>query len=485
MSNSAYLCTNYLLFDLSENIVIQRKQLEQGNPKLSLHSSCRIGDGIVALSAEERSDFVRHFDEQNKTKELTFFIPASGSGSRMFGFLYEYLHSSSPSTETVKSIERLIQRISDFAFYSKLPQHYRDQLETGDVNIKGLIELILTSKGFDYGSLPKGLIPFHSYPNDWKNPFQEHISQGSMIGSGQSKFHFTINKAFEDRIKESILLYEKKEDVDCDVSFSEQDPETNAYAFGDNLTPVKNNEGVPVRRPAGHGALLKNLDQLDADVIFIRNIDNIQHLHKSEQSIAFRKCLAGVLLNFQEKIFPILEAIKEDRFEPKAVQELNEAFDLRMPVAIMNEADQVFDFLNRPIRVCGVVKNEGQAGGGPFWVEEQEGGVSRQIVEKAQISQKTGQLDILIKSTHFNPVELICGVRNYQGKKFNLAEFVNPDLYFIVNKTHEGKSIRYIEKPGLWNGGMANWLTLFYEIDGSCFSPVKTVLDLLNEPHRP
>ena len=328
---------------LSENIVIQREQLERGNPKLSLHSSCRVGDGIVQLSDDEREVSIQSFDEKNQDKELTFFIPASGSGSRMFGFLYEYLNSSSPSTETVKAIERLIQRIKDFAFYSKLPEDYQSHLESGEIDIKGLIELILTSKGFDYGSLPKGLIPFHSYEDDWKNPFQEHISQGVLIGSGQSKFHFTINKHFEERIKESILQYESKEDVDCDVSFSEQDPETNAYAFGDNMTPIKDHDCVPITRPAGHGALLKNLDQLDADLIFIRNIDNIQHLNKATHSIAYRKCLAGVLLDLQEKVFTILESIKADSFDAGAVMKLNEEYDLKIPNEIAGDPETMFD----------------------------------------------------------------------------------------------------------------------------------------------
>ncbi len=378
----------------------------------------------------------------------------------------------------------MIQRIKDFAFYANLPQEFKDQLQSGGVDIRGLIELILTSRGFDYGSLPKGLIPFHSYDGVWKNPFQEHLEQGRLIGTDGSSFHFTINKDYEADILTSLDYLQNVLNQNFKLSFSEQDSNTDSFAFGENMTPMKGENGVPITRPAGHGALLNNLDALDSDLIFIRNIDNIQHGNKSENSINYRKCLGAALLEFQEKVFRILESIKEGESVTADVAKLNADYDLRMPEEAMKHASAARDFLNRPIRICGMVKNEGQPGGGPFWVED-NGQLSRQIVEKAQISQESGQLDILIKSTHFNPVELICGVRDYKGKKFDLSDFVNPDLYFIVSKTHEGNDIRYVEQPGLWNGGMANWITLFYEIDTDCFSPVKTVLDLLGDLHRP
>ena len=470
---------------MSQNIIIQREQIQKGNPKIELSKPCRIGDGILSLSKDELDQKSSDFESLKGHKTISFFIPASGSGSRMFGFLYEYMQSSNPSSEAIKFTESFIQNLKDFAFYSQLPERYQKQLEEGDVDIKGLIEFILTTNGLDYGGLPKGLVPFHFHDEKWHTPFQEHLIQGTQIAGEDATFHFTINRLFEDKITDCIETYEQQSNRNFNITYSEQNPESNSYAFGKNLTPVKDENGKVITRPAGHGALLQNLNSIDSDFIFIRNIDNIQHPSRADKSLLYHKALGGVLIEFQNSIHDLLRQLDQGMDVSEEMARLNEKYGLQISNEILTKPELLHTYLNRPLRICGMVKNEGQPGGGPFWVSDEKGHISRQIVEKAQISQKGDQLDILVMATHFNPVELICAVKDYEGNKFELNQFKNQDLYFIVNKTHEGKPIRYIEKPGLWNGAMAEWITLFYEIDTQCFSPVKTVLDLLNDSHNP
>lgn len=471
--------------DLTERIKLQQENIEKGNPKLELLNSCRIGNGITTLSEEETKAAVSFYEKRKHEIKISFFIPSSGSGSRMFGALYDFLQSQNPDDETIEFIEHLVNSIPEFAFYNKLPQSVKDDLKSGNIDIESFIKLLLSQEGFDFGNRPKGLIPFHRYGNFIINPFQEHILQGAEIGGEKAHFHFTINTVFEPEISHSVKILKEITGIDFFFDFSVQDERTNSIAFdAETNAPIYDENGDLITRPAGHGALLENLNQIDSGLIFIRNIDNIQHQDHSYNSISSRKMLAGVLLEFQEAAHQILRDLDagNDTFEELA--ELNQKYDLKISDSDLRNPEKIRLLLNRPIRICGMVKNEGQPGGGPFWVADQDGNETRQIVEKSQISSKSSQIGLLIKSTHFNPVEIICAPKDYQGNKFDLLQFRNDSQYFIVHKTHKGKRVRFIEKPGLWNGGMANWITLFYEINNDCFSPVKTVLDLLKPLHR-
>lgn len=468
---------------LDEKIAEQRKKINAGNPKIELLGSCRMDNGIAGLSADEAKRAIERYETSVNDLSISFFIPSSGSGSRMFGAAYDFIRSDNPTEETIEFIEHLINSIEEFAFYNKLPQNTKDELRKGTIHIESFLKLILNEEGFNFGNRPKGLIPFHRYGNFIINPFQEHILQGTKIGGDKSRFHFTINASFESEIRHSIKILREITGIDFYFDFSVQDEATNSIAFNENGDLIHDENGQLVTRPAGHGALINNLNKIDADMILIRNIDNVQHQDHAEKSGDSRKMLAGILLDFQSRLFAILNAIDAGIPFHNDVTDLNEMFDLRLPESAINNPDQLKTILNRPTRICGMVRNEGQPGGGPFWVADEFGNPTRQIVEKSQISSKSSQLALLIKSTHFNPVEVICAPKNYKGEKFDLCAYRDDSQYFIVSKMHKGEAVQFIEEPGLWNGGMANWNTLFYEIGNDCFSPVKTVLDLLKPLH--
>lgn len=469
---------------LSEKISEQKIKLAKGNPFIELAGSCRIGNGIASLPEEDKIKLSKKFEDIALKLKVTFFVPASGSGSRMFDALYDFIQSSKPKAETIEFVEHLISDIQNFAFYNKLDQDTKSDLKNGTIAIVNFIENILFEDGLNFGNLPKGLIPFHRYDNFIINPFQEHVLQGFSIAGENAHFHFTINDLYEKPIAESIRILTEITGIAAKADFSEQKIETNAFAFNESLHPIHDEQGDFITRPAGHGALIENFNSIDADIIFIRNIDNIQHRSHAKNSILTRKALAGALLELQNEIFEILNRLDKGDDYIEKLNSINTNFDLRIPENKFTDATFIYNLLNRPIRVCGVVKNEGQPGGGPFWIANEHGIERRQIIEKSQISGDAKQLAALVKSTHFNPVEIVCGIKNYQGNKFNLSNYSNTDLYFVVHKTHQGIPVQYIEEPGLWNGGMQNWTTLFYEIDADCFSPVKTVLDLLKPLHR-
>lgn len=467
---------------MENKIKEQLAQIEKGNPTLNLAKPCRVNDGISVLSELEINTYKNQFSNGIRDKKITFFIPASGSGSRMFGFLFDFIENSDfNSTETIKLIEQFLNNIKSFSFYNKLPQFYKDSIQKGNVDIKSLIKFILFEEGLNFGLLPKGLIPFHLYDKFIINPFQEQILQGTEIASEKTEFHFTINPKFEKQINHSIKILKEITGIDFTYSFSQQEKDTHSVAFTtENKIAISDNE-QQILRPSGHGALIDNLNQIDSDLIFIKNIDNIQHFDKANTAFNTKKALGGLILNFQNKVFNLLEKIDSNSEWKSEVIEINEKFCLKIKESNLENKEWVKNHFNRPIRVCGMVKNEGQAGGGPFWVKDSEGETTIQIIEKSQIN--VNQLSILLHATHFNPVDIVCGVKNYKGQKFNLHDFVNSKLYFIVEKNEKGQAIKYVEKPGLWNGAMYNWLTIFYEIDSNCFSPVKTVLDLLKPLH--
>jgi len=409
---------------------------------------------------------------------VTFFIPASGSGSRMFQFMFDFLNE--PNESNSADMERFMNHLKDFAFYYRLPIELKEKIKNESIEAEELATYLLGSKGFNFSELPKGLIPFHYNEPFVQNPFQDHVIQGVKIANGNAKFHFTIQPEFEAEIKACLSNLEGLTGTKYDVSFSYQSKESDSTAFNENKEPAKIENEI-ITRPAGHGALLANLNEVETDIVFIKNIDNVQHYSHASSSSDFWKELGGVLLNFKEQV----KAIYTNPSKSKLV-ELNDVFQFLSPQEMnaLKTDEDIKTILNRPTRVCGMVKNEGQPGGGPFWIEK-DGRVSKQIVEKGQITQKGEQLSLLIKSTHFNPVMIAVSTKSLNGTPFDLLNFCDKDQFFVVNKMHKGQAIKYIELPGLWNGGMANWNTIFVEAPKESFSPVKNVLDLLEHLHIP
>ena len=468
---------------MDKKIIDQLNKIKSGNPTLNLIKPCRVNDGIEILDPIDKTEFIRLFEYEMQNKSITFFTPASGSGSRMFGELYNFINDKiHASNETIEFIEQFLNNIENFSFYNKLSQSLKECLKKGTIDITTLIKYVLLKDGLNFGQLPKGLIPFHLYDKFIINPFQEHILQGTKIAGEKAKFHFTINPHFENQINHTLTILTEITGIDFTFTFSEQDERTHSVAFTKSNEVALDENNSPILRPSGHGALIENLNTVDSDIIFIKNIDNIQHFDKAETALASKKALAGLLIKFQNDSFKLLAEIDSDGNNWKILtKNLNERYSLKISKKNISDKDWVYNHFNRPIRICGMVKNEGHPGGGPFWVKDDTGEIKPQIIEKSQVN--SNQLSILLRATHFNPVDIVCGIKNYKNNKFDLTNYVNDNLYFIVHKKEKGNDIKYIEKPGLWNGAMYNWLTLFYEIDSNCFSPVKTVLDLLKPLH--
>jgi hypothetical protein len=435
-----------------------------------------VGEGIFRPSVQQKEQFVVRFITE--AKQLTFFIPASGAGSRMFQFLYEFLEA--PNDENRAQAERFINSIEDFAFFKSLPLTLRQSIIKDEVEIEALVSYLLSKEGLNFSVLPKGLVPFHIADPFVLNPFQEHLLQGAKLEVEETKFHFTIQSNYNDQIKKSISFAEGMFGQNFHISFSEQYKETDSYAFLEDQSILLDSKGEAVTRPAGHGALLENLNALNEELIFVKNIDNVQHFSKSAMSVEAWQMLGGIILEFRKQAKKLYAEPDEAR-----LKELNETFQVFSDLDLTDQlsSDEIRNMLNRPIRVCGMVKNEGQPGGGPFWVRD-KGRISKQIVEKAQISSTGEQFRLMVQSTHFNPVIMALCPISMEDEKFDLNDFKDPSKYFIVNKTQQGKKIKYMELPGLWNGSMANWNTIFVELPSSVFSPVKTVLDLLGDQHN-
>jgi len=451
----------------------QKKAILNGVPPLDVIRPCRLGDGIIQLENEEEFAFTQRFELL--TKKLSFFIPASGSGSRMFQFLYDYLNQTTELNQA--QTEQFIRRISSFALYRCFPKDVKEKIENFTWSIEDLIAYILNEEGLNYGLYPKGLIPFHSLGPFILNPFQEQLIQGSKLKNQPIDFHFTIQQNFKAQFESSIKSLSEMTGDYYPVTYSEQDASTDAYAFYPDGSLALGVDGEVIRRPAGHGTLLTNLAKIESDYVLVKNIDNLQHFSQSDASTTQWRILVG-LLDYLKEAFSQLEE------QPSLLEfeKLNHRFQF-LPLNEVKNSEDLIAFLRRPIRVCGMVKNEGQPGGGPFFVQK-NGETRKQIVEKAQLAKTDKVNALLMQSTHFNPVMMVLDFKDFKGGKYDLSTFIENDSFFIAEKNHLGKTIRFIEQPGLWNGGMAHWNTVFVEIPNEVFTPVKTVLDLLQPAHQ-
>jgi hypothetical protein len=476
-----------------EIITQQIEHFKQGFPFLNVIKAATIGDGIIKLSDEEVLKFAKNFDATSSRLKLLKFVPASGAATRMFKALF----SAKDEGKIDKSVTEFLERLKDFAFYESLHK----AMPTEKADYQDILTYLLTDKGLDYGNLPKGLLEFHAYQNTARTPAEEHLVEGAMYSNANGKvmLHFTVSPEHQSKFKaliDRVLAgFQATYGVEYDISFSEQKPSTDTIAVNMDNTPFRTNEGNLLFRPAGHGALLENLNDQDADIVFIKNIDNVVPDRLKEPTIEYKKALAGILLNCQEKVFEYAKNLEKATVSEEILNEINQFLikDLcTLPPADFSEKskeEQINYFkqkLNRPLRVCGMVQNVGEPGGGPFWAKNSDGSVSLQVVESAQIDLKdANQKEIFDKATHFNPVDLICAMKNHQSKKYNLLDFRDPQTGFITQKSQSGRDLKAQELPGLWNGSMSDWNTIFVEVPLITFNPVKTVNDLLRKEHQP
>lgn len=409
------------------------------------------------------------------------FVPASGAATRMFKNLYTYLDDQ----ENTDYMKYFFAHLEEFAFYEELKKRVNmDQLDKYKEEDRVHIVKNLLNNGMQYGSMPKALIKFHRYENEITTPIDEHIFEGeSYLDSAQVNLHFTIAEEDEDMFNDYInKALEGKDHIN--ISYSFQKKRTDTMAVDMNNEPFHFENGELLYRPGGHGALLANLNDLEEDIIFIKNIDNVSHRSRSEETIESKKMLASVGTEVKQRIDSFISDLLADDYD---LAEIGRFIKETLNITLKNELtkDQALEFLNRPLRVAGVVKNEGEPGGGPYVVDNGDY-YDLQICEKTEINMDDKrQVEILNSSEYFNPVDLVCFVKDYKGEKFNLLDYANEERYFISEKTHEGEKLKALEHPGLWNGAMHNWNTLFVEVPQSTFTPVKTVNDLLKEGHRP
>ena len=483
----------------------QIERFKKGYPFRRLVRPAAVGDGIRKLGEDESRALQREYEDSLLETSACKFVPASGAASRMFrdlGALREVFSSKEAALnpEEEKILEKFLSNVTRFPFAGLLEEKLGEGLEkvvsSGD--FRPILDTLLGNEGLGYGNVPKGLVPFHSYGGERRTAFCEHFKEalGYISSRGTVSMHFTIPPAFAGRFareeRTAVSLF-SSEGVSFDVTYSVQDPETDTIAVAMDNTPVRDADGSLLRRPAGHGALLKNLNELCCDCIFIKNIDNVAKEELLPDTVKWKKTLGGLLFSIRKRIFRYLESLSSSPISESLEREIisfcrEELFvDFSRELSGLSEVDRrkfLLQALDRPIRVCGVVKNVGEPGGGPFWVEK-EGAESLQIVESAEVDRNSSsQQRIWESSTHFNPVDVVCGVKNFKGEKFNLPDFVDPEAGIITEKTFGATKIKALELPGLWNGSMSGWITVFVEVPSTTFNPVKTVWDLLKEPHQ-
>ena len=455
----------------------QIENFRQGFPFLKVVRAASAGDGVLTLTDEQVAAAVARYDEAAGV-DVVKFVPASGAATRMFKELFEFVNDD----KFTDGIERLLDNIEKFAFWDELSQYI-----VPDSPEEEIVEAIIKS-GLNYGSKPKGLVTFHAYEDGNRKAMEEHLVEGAMYArKGESvRIHFTVSKehqaGFEELLAERLPYYEQRFGVKYDISFSVQKPSTDTIAVNPDNTPFRTDEGGLLFRPAGHGALIENLNDIEADVVFVKNIDNVTTDARRADIITYKKALAGILLDLQQQAFAYLAQLKQGSADVAEVaQFVEQKLCVKLPADY--SAETLVALLDRPIRVCGVVRNQGEPGGGPFWVEGEDGTQSLQIAESSQIAPE--DMHLMKSATHFNPVDLVCGVRNAAGEKFDLTQYTDPSTGFISSKSSGGRELRAQELPGLWNGAMAKWNTVLVEVPITTFSPVKVVLDLLRPEHQP
>ena len=486
-----------------EKLNEQLNYFKTGFPYLKLYAAASVEEGILKLTEEEQQAFAEAWDEAVKLLHIVKFVPASGAASRMFKDLFSFSEASYdvPTTDFEKTF---FNNLEHYAFFSALDAqcktlHNKDCKELlKEGEYKKIVNALLQKEGLNYGQLPKGLLLFHRYEDSVRTPAEEHLVEGALYAKeddGTVNVHFTVSpehrSLFETHIKENVPALEEKFGVKYNISFSEQKSSTDTVAATPNNEPFRQDNGSLLFRPAGHGALIENLNDITADILFIKNIDNVVPDRLKPETVHNKKLLASVLVSLQKKTFKYLQLLESGQYSPSDLHEIKLFLEKELccktllPLEGKALADYLYQKLNRPMRVCGMVPNVGEPGGGPFLVYNQDGSISLQILESSQINMDDEKSKAMfVKGTHFNPVDLVCAIKNYKGEKFNLPDFVDKNTGFISLKSKNGRELKALELPGLWNGAMSDWNTVFVEVPLITFNPVKTVNDLIREQHQ-
>ena len=488
-----------------EQVEHQLEQFKTGFPFLRLEAAASIGQGVQAPTDEERQQFIECWNRyKNEGHEIVKFVPASGAASRMFKDVFAFVDAPYDAPQTAFEKE-FFDGIKKFAFREALcdkckeneGKNIRTLLEEG--NYKAVARQMLSAEGLNYGQLPKGLLLFHNYEDGPRTPMEEHLVEAALyaVSDGQANVHFTVShdhlELFKQKVEEKLDKYAKRFGIQFNVSFSEQKPSTDTIAANPDGTPFRQDDGSLLFRPGGHGALIQNLNDIKADVVFIKNIDNVVPDRLKAATVEYKQLLAGILVSLQARAFEYLRLLDSGKYTHEQLEEIirfvqRDLCCRKADIKLLEDAELVIYLrrkLNRPMRVCGVVKNVGEPGGGPFLTYNSDGTVSLQILESSQIDKKNAEyMKMFTEGTHFNPVDLVCAIRDYKGNAFNLPDFVDPQTGFISQKSKNGRELQALELPGLWNGAMSDWSTVFVEVPLETFNPVKTVNDLLREQHQ-
>jgi hypothetical protein len=490
--------------DIAE-VLRQLELFRKGAEPIRLNRPARLGDGIVQVTPEETDMLVSLHDDAARRGRMLKFVPASGAASRLFEDWQSCYHRGSFDSD--EDSEKFLRHIRRFAFYDDLKDAMAldgQDVESyiRDKRYASLLEYILTPKGLNYAWLPKALIKFHIYPGHNRTAAEEHLVEAALYvrdARNICRAHFTVSKEHESQFSDFVFRarreYENLYGISYEISVTVQLPSTDTIALDSNNRPIRDRRDEILFRPGGHGALLQNLNALEGDIIFLKNIDNIVPDRLKDSTVLYKKVLGGFLVRLQDDIFRILSLLSQQEVDEAELSSIigfcRERLFVSFPDGFENNSapakrEYIFERLNRPIRICGMVKNEGEPGGGPFWVDGKDGTQSLQIVEQNQIEEYSREQEQIWRaSTHFNPVDLVCGVRNYRGERFDLNLYAKRDAVSISIKPYENGELKALELPGLWNGSMALWNTVFVEVPLETFNPVKTVDDLLRKPHLP
>jgi len=486
-----------------ERIKEQLGLFVRGASFVDLHRPCTLGDGIETIPEHEEECLLASYERAAAAGRCLKFVPASGAASRMFKEWFQRLDH--PWEETDPAALSFAKHLPHYPFYDDLCQVISRDGKDAETLLEerkynAILSYILTSRGLRYGQLPKALLKFHKYPAGSRTAIEEHLVEAALYVTDErrtSRMHITVSpehrRPVEAFLKEMQARYEEMFEVIYAIDVSCQEPATNTIAVDLENRPFRDNEGRLCFRPGGHGALLKNMNAIDGDIIFLKNIDNVSPDRIKDVTVCYKKLLAGLLIQRQEEIFNCLRMLESSDVDQEDIKAIARFCRHRLHIVFPEGFSQWSGKkqqsvcqrkLARPLRVCGVVRNEGEPGGGPFWVRDADGGQSLQIVEEAQIDGRSAHQRVLWQAaTHFNPVDLVCGVRDIRGKKFNLEDYVDPGAVSISRKSDQGRELRALELPGLWNGSMADWNTIFVEVPIATFNPVKMVEDLLRPQH--
>lgn len=483
-----------------ENIKKQLQRFKEGFPYARLKAPATVGNGISAYDEKEKEEIAAYFDARKGSYEMCRFVPASGAATRMFKALYairDALEGKSVEQQqayllTDDTAKQFFNDLNQYPFYPDLPvEEHASPLD--------VLDMLLTEKGLNYGMLPKGLLKFHAHKGATRTAFEEHLHEAALIMLPEKiiNIHFTVSEehinGFRGLEREIVPQLQEQYGAAFRISYSFQKKETDTIAVDLDNVPFRDEAGSLIFRPGGHGALLGNLEDIEGDLLFINNIDNVSPERNSVNRVLHKKVLAGRLLQVRDRVFELLEELDTkvtDEVIDSATQWLKEVACALIPGDFSGKSRQekatwLRQHLNRPVRICGMVRNEGEPGGGPFFMEDTNGNTALQIVESSQVdTEDAGQQALFSQASHFNPVDIVCSIRDRHGNKYNLSEYIDEETGFISEKSVRGNALKALELPGLWNGSMAGWMTLFAEIPASTFTPVKTVFDLLRPAHR-